>query len=453
MPEDSATSHGAARQGQERAAATPGPSAETVTGPVGSMDGRRAALTTFTAGATLGLLVLLDVTYVLNAMDRQVFPVLVPAVRTAFGFSLSQGGLLATIFTLGIGVIGLPAGLLLDRFPRKRMILGGIAIFSIFTLLQAVSTGFADMAIYRILSGAGEGLQNAALFAALGAFYQSRRGLALGTLNFSYGLGGFLGPFIGARLLTATGAWQASFWLYGGIGVLLFLAVLFLVPHQFTDRSNADPAVEATAGDISSLKNRNIAACAFAALIVGFCTYSYLGLYPTYLKAVLGYSTNEAGLAASMFGIGAMAGIPAGWLGDRFSTRAVNIIALLGSMVSGGLLFNINGGIATQAALSFLEGAFASGFLYTNTYSLIQRAAPSNAIGKASGLFVASLYIPAAVSGYVFAAEKTALGWGGAAILQLVCVPVLGIVAMALIDRSRVRGESRQPSPAPESSR
>lgn len=449
MSQDSPTRRSAARQRPE----STGTSAETVTGPIGSAQGSRAAVTTFTAGATLGLLVLLDVTYVLNAMDRQVFPVLVPAVRTAFGFSLGQGGLLATIFTLGIGVIGLPAGLLIDRFPRKRIILVGIATFSIFTLLQAVSTGFADMAIYRILSGAGEGLQNAALFAALGAFYQSRRGLALGTLNFSYGLGGFLGPFIGARLLTATGAWQTSFWLYGGIGVLLFLAVLFLVPHQFTERSTTDPAVKATAGEVSSLKSRNVAACAVAALIIGFCTYSYLGLYPTYLKAVLGFNTNQAGLAASMFGIGAMAGIPAGWLGDRYSTRAVNIIALLGSMLSGGLLFNINGGIATQTALSFLEGAFASGFLYTNTYSLIQRSAPSGAIGKASGLFVASLYIPAAVSGYVFAAEKNAFGWGGAAILQLVCVPILGIVAMALLDRSRVRGETRQPSLSPEASR
>lgn len=50
---------------------------------------------------TVGLLFLaiLAASYVINAMHRQVFPVLLPAVDRAFHFTLPQGGLLSTIFT------------------------------------------------------------------------------------------------------------------------------------------------------------------------------------------------------------------------------------------------------------------------------------------------------------------------------------------------------------------
>lgn len=65
-------------------------------------------------------LVVLALSYVINAMDRQVFPVLVPTINREFGFSLSEGGLLATVFSLGIGLAGIPTGYLLDRWSRKR---------------------------------------------------------------------------------------------------------------------------------------------------------------------------------------------------------------------------------------------------------------------------------------------------------------------------------------------
>jgi hypothetical protein len=55
-------------------------------------------------------LFLICATYCVNAMDRIVFPVLLPAVAKDYSFSLTDGGLLATIFTLGLGVAGIPGG-------------------------------------------------------------------------------------------------------------------------------------------------------------------------------------------------------------------------------------------------------------------------------------------------------------------------------------------------------
>lgn len=119
------------------------------------------------------LLVVLS--YMVNAMDRQVFPPLLPNIRAEYGFSLEQGGLLATNFTLGMALAGLPAGYLLDRFRRKTVLLVSIVIYSLGTMATPLATGFADMTLYRVVSGFGEGMQSAAIFAAIGAFFAHRR--------------------------------------------------------------------------------------------------------------------------------------------------------------------------------------------------------------------------------------------------------------------------------------
>src|SRR6266576_4931687 len=46
--------------------------------------------------------------YAINAMDRQLFPLLAPEVRRQYGFSLAGVGFLSTVFTLGMAIAGLP---------------------------------------------------------------------------------------------------------------------------------------------------------------------------------------------------------------------------------------------------------------------------------------------------------------------------------------------------------
>src|SRR3982074_1506243 len=150
-------------------------------------------------------LVVLAGSYVVNAMDRQGVSVLLPGIRREEHFNLAQGGLLATIFTLGIGVAGLPTGFLLDRLSRKSVMLLGIVIYSAFTILTALATAFADIFASRALSGVGEAMQKGALFSAVGAYFFANRAMALGTLNFAYGLGGFLGPLLGSHIAGCRG--------------------------------------------------------------------------------------------------------------------------------------------------------------------------------------------------------------------------------------------------------
>lgn len=402
----------------------------------------RVAPVRLTRGLALFSLVVVALSYVVNAMDRQVFPVLLPHVRTEFGFSLSQGGWLATVFTLGIGLAGIPTGFLLDRLSRKTVMLLGIGLYSAFTVLTALAVGYGDMFVYRALSGVGEAMQNAALFSAVGAYFFASRALAIGSLNFAYGLGGFLGPQVGAHLAGSTGEWRTALWAYGAVGFLFVVLIAVLVRRGFTEQAEVkteDGAVVRPDVDHlpRTLLNRNTLLLAVAAAAVGLAMYGYIGLYPTFLQEELGLSQGQAGLAASMFGLGALVGLPAGFLGDRLNQRWLLITAMVVGCVVGWLIFNGPESAGAQYALSFGEGALASGFCFVNIYSALQRSVHPDLIGRASGVFVSSFYVPAAFAGTLFAHLVDSAGWGGAGFWQLAVLPLLGVAAMLLVDMRR----------------
>src|SRR5215210_5388367 len=356
-----------------------------------------------TLSVAVVMLVLVAASYVINAMDRQVFSVVLPPIREDFSFSLAQGGFLSTIFTLGIGLAGVPSGYLLDRYPRKVVMLIGIAIYSVFTILTA-------------------------------------RAMGLGTLNFAYGLGSFFGPLFGGVMLQSTGSWKLPFYVYGVLGLVFIGIIGFFVTRRFTEQEEP-PSVTAASVDErmpERLLNRNLIIGIITAAIVGTSMYGYLGLYPSFLQEELGFTPTQAGFALSMFGLGALMGIPAGYLGDRFPQRWVIIGALVGAIVTGYVLFNLITTPLQHNVLSFLEGMFASGFLFVNVYSLMQRSVKTTIIGRASGAFITSLYVPSALAGYLFAFLVGRFDWGGAAIVQLVLIPLIGIVAMLFLDPSRI---------------
>jgi len=384
--------------------------------------------------------VLMAVSFMINAMDRQVFYPLLPEIRAELGISLSQGGLLATGFTLGLALAGIPAGYLVDRYSRKTVLLVSILIYSVGTLATPLAGGFADMGVYRVLSGAGEGMQAAALYAAIGAFFFLRRSLAFGTLGVAFGLGVFVGPLIGTDLSNAYQSWRAPFIAFGIVGLAVMVLIALFVGKRLTDTvaGNADQLKENYDYLPSSAYNRNTIALSIAAAAGGMVFYGFLGLYATYLRSELHFSVGQAAFATSMVGAGATMSLPTGWLGDRFDQRKLLIITYIGVAVSGWLLFNGSSSPGYQYVLSFVMGTFAAGSLFTNVNSAMQRSVRPNHVGRTAGLFIFCYYIAAAISGFVFAELVDAVGWKQAALWQLTILPLLALVALWFIDPAKI---------------
>jgi MFS family permease len=386
------------------------------------------------AAVSLGVLAF---TFMLNAMDRQVFPPLLSTISTEYGFSLQAGGLLATIFTLGMAIAGIPAGFLVERFSRKTVLIFSIVVYSLGTLATPLASSWGDMALYRIISGLGEGMQAAALFAAVGAFFHNRRGLALGVLGFAFGLGATLGPPLGITFAGHFGSWRAPFIIFGLLGLLVALVAVFVVSPKFTERAISMTGVEGSYDYMpAKAYNRNSLSIAAASGCGALALYGFLGLYPTFLTTQLGVSTGEAALALSFVGIGGVAGLLGGWIGDRINQRTLLIVSLAVMAVIGVLIYVVQASFVWQCVFACLMGVFGTGVFFPNTNSAIQRAVRPHQVGRAAGLFVTCYYGSAAFSGLLFAAMVPTLGWQGAGLLQVTVLPLLAAAIMLIVQPS-----------------
>src|SRR5699024_4085418 len=175
----------------------------------------------------LGMFIVLLISYVLNAMDRQLFSILASDAREALGLSVPEIGLATTIFTLGMGIGALPTGFLLARIKRKSVVLVGLVIFSAAIALTAFAQGLVDLLLYRFILGLGESMQLTALLAIGTTYFLNHRGVAASSLNFTFGIGAIVGPNLGAVLLASHG-WQFPLIAFGLSGLPIFILIAVL---------------------------------------------------------------------------------------------------------------------------------------------------------------------------------------------------------------------------------
>jgi DHA1 family inner membrane transport protein len=392
--------------------------------PASSEAGTRAA-----AIAMYGVLLL---AYSVNAADRQLFPLLAHDVRVQYGFSLSDTGLLTTIFTLGLAVAGLPAGFLLARFSRKTVLLLGIGIFSTGTALTIFARGFPDMLVYLAATGIGEAMQLTVMIAIAANYFVGYRAAAIGSMNVFFGLGAFTGPIVGGLLLTAYRTWHAPMLAFALVGFFMTALIALTVRPWFSETHRAADARTDLLG-APTLLNRNTIILTVLSVIGGLSLFGFTGMYPTYLREALHYTPKAAGFVASFYGAGALLSIGGGWLGDRFSPRVVLSAAFFCIAGLGYLCFHGSEAIMPRAILTCAYGAIGSGTIYVNLAAYHVKAVRSSLSSRASGMFVTSLYAAAAAAGYLMGGIASHAGWALAGEIQISLLSAIaGSLALTL---------------------
>jgi MFS family permease len=373
------------------------------------------------------------VSYVLMAADRYLFPVLAADIRKAFSFSLPDTGLLSTIFTLGLGIGGLPTGYLLARYSRKMVLLAGIVIFSAATALTTVVPGFWTMLICLAAQGIGMSMLATSMFALAASYFSGYRSAAIGSVNFCYGIGGFLGPYLAGKLRQSYDSWHAPMLWFGLFGFVMVVVIAASVRPWFSDVRRA-AEVKADTGGALSLQNRNTVILTVLSLIHGLSMYGFLGLYPLFLREVLHYTPVSAGKVIGFFGVGALFSIPCGWIGDRYSPRLVLSGSLLSISILGYLFFQTAPSMLTREILTCIYGITGSAILYVNLAGYHVKALRRSLSNRGSGMFVTSLYGGAAFGGYLLGwLVNHAGGWLVASEIQMSLFCFVGaILALAL---------------------
>lgn len=383
-------------------------------------------------GAAIAMYGVLLLAYSVNAADRQLFPLLAHDVRVQYGFSLSDTGLLTTIFTLGLAVAGLPTGYLLARFSRKTVLLVGIAIFSLGTALTVVAHGFPDMLVYLAATGIGEAMQLTVMIAIAANYFIGYRAAAIGSMNVFFGIGAFAGPIAGSVLLNSYQSWHAPMLSFGVLGLLMIAAIALSVRPWFSETQRA-AEVKADQRGAAALRNRNTLILTILSVIAGLSLYAFTGMYATYLREALHYTPKAAGFVQSFYGAGALLSIFGGWFGDRFSPRVVLSAAFFCVAALGYLCFHGSPALAPHVILTFAFGAIGSGTIYVNLAGYHVKAVRSSLSSRASGMFVTSLYAAAASAGYLMGGIATHAGWSTAGALQISLLSAIaGVLALTL---------------------
>ncbi len=368
------------------------------------------------------------VAYSLMAADRYLFPFLNSDVRKEFGFSVPTIGLLSTIFTLGLGIGGLPTGYLLSRFSRKTVLMLGIAIFSGATMMTTVAAGFWTMLFCLAVTGIGMAMLATSMFALAASYFIKYRAAAIGSVNFCYGIGGFYAPILASAFLLSYKTWRAPMLAFGLFGFGTLVLILFFVRSWFSETRRAAQA-RADAGGASTLLNRNSVLLTILSMLHGLSMYGFLGLYPLYLREGLHFPPGTAGGVYKFFGVGALASILCGWLGDRFSPRVVLSGGFLCSAGLGYLFFHGSSSVLAASIMTCTYGVVASSILYVNLAGYHVKAVRGSLASRASGMFVTSLYAAAAFAGLLMGWIEAHHGWPMAGMIQM---SVLSIVGAAL---------------------
>ena len=370
--------------------------------------------------------------YALMAANRFLLPTVATNVRQEFGFTLAQTGLLTTIFTVGLGLGGLPTGYLLSRFSRKTVLLCGIAIFSSAVALTTLATGFWTLLLCLAVMGIGMAMEATVMFALAASYFSRSRAAAIGSVNFCFGLGGIAAPLIASWLLKTYGNWRSPMVVFGLAGSVMIVLIALVVRQWFSETTRAIEA-RAIAGGAPSLMNRNTILLTIISLIYGLVLYGFLGMYVTFLREGLKFTPTTAASVYSFFGVGALLSILGGWLGDRLSPKVVLTAAFLTTALLGYAFVHAGDSVVLQRTLTFAYGVVGSAILYVNLAGYHVKAVESGLASRGSGMFVTSLYASSAAAGYLMGWFANQIGWAAAFGIQISLFSIIAaVLALAL---------------------
>lgn len=179
------------------------------------------------------------------AVDTYVVVLALPDMMAATGIpvdELQRAAPIVSGFLLGYVAMLPLIGRIADLRGQVPVLAMSLVVFSLGSLLTAVSYDLGTMVAGRFLQGVGGGGLVPATMALVAALYPvERRGMPLGIVSAVQEFGSVLGPLFGALVLSFT-SWRGIFAINLAVGVVLALAVRALRP------ANGHPSAHEPAG-------------------------------------------------------------------------------------------------------------------------------------------------------------------------------------------------------------
>ncbi|WP_225636324.1 MFS transporter [Streptomyces solaniscabiei] len=390
--------------------------------------------------AILGVLML---SLLIVVLDNSILNVAIKTISTpeptGLGATQSELEWAINAYTLVFAGLLFTAGLLGDRLGRKKVLLGGLAVFGIGSALAAFSGSPGELITFRAVMGLGAAFVMPATLAVLmNVFEREEQPKAIGIWAGGVGLAIAIGPITGGLLLDHFW-WGSVFLVNVPIVVLALALMLWLVPDsrdpnpgrldpvgvvlsvvglvllvygiikggQLADFTDATVLATSGAGlavlvafvvyekrsdhpsiDVTYFRNKVFSAAIAAIALVFFALMGVTFFSVFYTQSVLGFSPLETGLLMLPLAASQLVFAPrARLLVDRFGNRATTTagMVLIAAMLAAFATLEADTPVWLLEVYFFLMGT-GMAHIMTPTSVVIMQALPREKAGSASAL-------------------------------------------------------------------
>ncbi len=310
----------------------------------------------YTTRYFVAVVLILMLVSTINVADKELLAPVADAVKAELKMTDTQLGTVRSAVFLAALLGQFLWGPLSDRWVRKYIITIGTVTWSAITWMTAFVGNFPQLVAARASMSFAEGCFNPSSYALITDTVPKRRhGLVLGLLSLTYPVGTAAALVIASIIGSAR--WRQPFLMYGLIGIVLGLLVLWIVrePQRGVTEESVQAAEGIYTGRFSFAEFRRVLTTPSVLLLFALDTcqasvnWSIAFWAPTYLTRYhIAPNAESAALALLPAILGFVAGaVLGGWLIDRLRHRTeraaawVALISMSGGLVMAFLVFNL----------------------------------------------------------------------------------------------------------------
>lgn len=195
-------------------------------------DGSAVAAVTQQTPSVRGALASLALAMLLSSLGTSIANVGLPSLAQAFSAPFAQVQWVVIAYLLSITTLIVSVGRLGDLVGRRRLLLGGIALFTLASALCGLAPGLGLLIAARALQGLGAAVMMALTLAFVGeTVAKGKTGSAMGLLGTLSAIGTAIGPALGGLLIGGFG-WRSIFLISVPLGLLAWLLAQRYLPED-----------------------------------------------------------------------------------------------------------------------------------------------------------------------------------------------------------------------------
>jgi FSR family fosmidomycin resistance protein-like MFS transporter len=283
-----------------------------------------------TGSTALGILAAISFCHLLNDMMQSLLPAIYPMIRSSYGLSFTQIGLLTFTFQFTASLLQPLLGALADKTPRPYSLAIGMGFTLFGLLLLAFAGSYTLLLAAAALIGTGSSVFHPESSRVARMASGGKHGLAQSLFQVGGNLGTSLGPLLAAFVVLPHG--QASVAWFSG-AALLGIFLLVNVGHWY--KAHGVSRLARAGGARHAAPRRHVAFVLVVLLMLVFSKYVYLASISSYFTFYLiehfHLSVRSAQLHLFVFlASAAIGGMVGGPLGDRLGSKYIIWASILG---------------------------------------------------------------------------------------------------------------------------